>query len=240
MKSERELASILDREKTELINHIHGEYWNNTFKALFKNYTYQYGYFMVPVNLSVGDVSDYCRRNFSELCKKYGISVTETNGPSRTEFILRIFFDRKKKTKADELSIVICNKDITLRIFPYDPLLKQFMLEEYVLVTNIIVKLFDVIFNSEKEKFEALATETKHIEECSKKINSKSIEIARSSIRALYFQNDKSDHASFVQKALYSSFLKNGKVVRIYHKDFFENPEVLTNLFENNFKPITK
>lgn len=172
--------------------------------------------------------------------QKYGISVTETNGPSRTEFILRICFDRKKKTKVDELSIVICNKDITLRIFPYDPLLKQFMLEEYVLVTNIIVKLFDVIFNSEKEKFEALAAETKHIEECSKNINSKSIEIARTSIRALYFQKDKSDHASFVQKALYSSFLKDGKVVRIYHKDFFENPEVLMNLFESNFKPITK
>ena len=117
MKSERELASILDREKTELINHIHGEYWNNTFKALFKNYTYQYGYFMVPVNLSVGDVSEYCRRNFSELSKKYGVSITEINGPSRTEFILRICFDQKKKTKVDELSIVICNKDITLRIF---------------------------------------------------------------------------------------------------------------------------
>ena len=191
MKSERELAAVLDVEKTELRKLIHGAYWKNIFTTLFKSYIYQYGYYLVPPNLSVGDVSEYCRRNFSELCKKYGISVTETNGPSRTEFILRICFDRKKKTKVDELSIVICNKDITLRIFPYNPLLKQFMLEEYVLVTNIIVKLFDVIFNSEKEKFEALAAETKHIEECSKNINSKSIEIARTSIRALYFQKEK-------------------------------------------------
>ena len=47
--------------------------------------------------------------------------------------------------KADELSVVICENDITLRIFPYNPLLKQFMLEEYVLAANIITELFDVV-----------------------------------------------------------------------------------------------
>lgn len=133
--------------------------------------------------------------------------------------------------KVDELSVVICENDITLRIFPYNPLLKQFMLEEYVLATNIITELFDVVFNRERKQFNELAAETAHIEECSKKITSKSIEIARNSIRAIYFQKDKSNHTSFVQKTLYSSFLKDGKIVWILHKDFLKNPGVLIDLF---------
>lgn len=233
MKSERELAAVLDVEKTELRKLIHGAYWKNIFTTLFKSYIYQYGYYLVPANLSVMDVTEYCRKSFSELCKKYGISVTEASGPNRTEFILKIYFDQKNKRIADELSVVICNKDITLRMFPYDPLLKQFMLEEYVLVSNIISELFDVIYNKEREDFDKLAAETMQIENNSKNVTSKSIEIARNSVRALYYQKDKSNHTSFVQKTLYSSFLKDGEVVRIFHKEFLENPDVLIKLFQD-------
>ena len=73
MKSERELAAVLDVEKTELRKLIHGAYWKNIFTTLFKSYIYQYGYYLVPANLSVMDVTEYCRKSFSELCKKYGI-----------------------------------------------------------------------------------------------------------------------------------------------------------------------
>ena len=231
MKSESELARILEREKGELTARIHAAYWNNHFKALFKEHTYQSGYFLVPANLSMKDVAEYCSKLFAELCSKYGLTVTESNGAHRTEFIIKIYFDQKKKMKVDELSVVICENDITLRIFPYNPLLKQFMLEEYVLAANIITELFDVVFNRERKQFDELAAETAHIEACSKKITSKSIEIARNSIRAIYFQKDKSNHTSFVQKTLYSSFLKDGKIVWILHKDFLKDPGVLIDLF---------
>lgn len=237
MKSEREVAWILDQEKSELINRIHSAYWNNLFKSLFKKHTYQYGYFLVPANLIVDDVSEYCRKVFSELCTKYGMKLTESDAPSRTEFKIQIQFGQNKKSKTDELSVVICAKDITLRILPYNPFLKQFMLEEYVLVTNIISELFDVIFNQERDDFDKLLSETKHIEETSKNLTYKSVEIAKNSIRAVYFQKDEGNHTSFVQKSLYSSFLKDGKVIRIFHKDFLENPDVLFDLFK---PPIIK
>ena len=231
MISERELNTILKREKTELINHIHTTYWNDLFKALFKKNTYQFGYFLVPVNLSVQDVAEYFRKIFSELSFKYLITVSETIAPKRTEFKIKISYYQKKKSQVDELSIVICAKDITLRIFPYAPLLKQFMLEEYILVGNLLSELFDDVFNRQKDNFDELVSITKRIEDCSKNVTSKSIEIAKNSIKAIYYQNDKSNHTSFVQKYLYSSFLKDGEVIRIFHKEFLENPIVLTDLF---------
>lgn len=236
MISERELNTILKREKTELINHIHTTYWNDLFKALFKKHTYQFGYFLVPVNLNVQDVTEYFRKILSELSFKYLITVSETIAPKRTEFKIKISYYQKKKSQVDELSIVICTKDISLRIFPYAPLLKQFMLEEYVLVGNILSELFDDVFNRQKDNFDELVSVTKRIEDCSKNVTPKSIEIAKNSIKAIYYQNDKSNHTSFVQKNLYSAFLKDGEVVRIFHKEFLENPFVLTDLFKNQRK----
>ena len=187
MISECELNTILKREKTELINHIHTTYWNDLFKALFKKHTYQFGYFLVPVNLNVQDVTEYFRKFLSELSFKYLITVSETIAPKRTEFKIKISYYQKKKSQVDELLIVICTKDITLRIFSYAPLLKQFMLEEYILVGNLLSELFDDVFNRLKDNFDELVSITKRIEDCSKNVTSKSIEIAKKYYSACEF-----------------------------------------------------
>ncbi len=225
MKSERELASILDREKTELINHIHGEYWNNAFKELFRKHSYQHCFYFVQSSFNQKEVAEYCRKSFSDLCNKFGIEFSEKKVREGIQLNIKIC--------ADEISVLICKTEIQLKMVPYFSLIKEFSFIECDLVITILTELLDEIFIQGKDDFDELLAETKHIEKCSKRITSKSIEIARSSIRALYFQKDKSDHASFVQKALYSSFLKDGKVIRIYHKDFFENPEVLTRELED-------
>lgn len=130
----------------------------------------------------------------------------------------------------EELSVIVCINDITMRILPHSPLLKLFWLEEYRLVENILTGLCDELYNRQKQKFNKLQEEYKKIESSSNGLTTKTIEIAQNSIRTLYEASTQKNR-SLVQRNLYSSMIINGKNVRIYHKDFLDDPKVLMNEF---------
>lgn len=126
--------------------------------------------------------------------------------------------------------MIVCINDITMRILPHSPLLKLFWLEEYRLVENILTGLCDELYNRQKQKFNKLQEEYKKIESSSNGLTTKTIEIAQNSIRTLYEASTQKNR-SLVQRNLYSSMIINGKNVRIYHKDFLDDPKVLMNEF---------
>lgn len=59
----------------------------------------------------------------------------------------------------------------------------------------------------------------------------KTIEIAQNSIKTLY-ESSGEKNRNLVQRNLYSSLLYKGRMIRIFHKDFLENPNVLLKEFE--------
>lgn len=158
------------------------------------------------------------------------MSFTETSHPTRTEFKLRFCYYGNKKKMSDELSVIVCIKDITIRILPHNPLLKLFRLEEYRLVENILTGMCDELYNLQKQKFNKLQEDYKKIESSSKGLTTKTIEIAQNSIRTLY-EASAQKNRSLVQRNLYSAMIINGQNVRIYHKDFLDDPKVLMNEF---------
>ena len=138
-------------------------------------------------------------------------------------------FLEKNRETFDDFSIVIGIRDITLRILPHSPLLKLYWLEEYGCVKNIVKDLCEELYNN--NKLEQLHRDYKRVYDCSENLTQKTVEIAQNTIKGVYEAKQKINR-SLVQKVLYSSMLINGQRVRIYHKDFLENPAVLTELFE--------
>lgn len=230
MMNQKQLAVALEREQRDLFTRMQTEFWQTLFCDLLKKHSFQNDFFLVNANLTNEDVVKHFRKVVSELTAKYDLSFTETSHPTRTEFKLRFCYYGNKKKMSDELSVIVCIKDITIRILPHNPLLKLFWLEEYRLVENILTGMCDELYNLQKQKFNKLQEDYKKIESSSKGLTTKTIEIAQNSIRTLY-EASAQKNRSLVQRNLYSAMIINGKNVRIYHKDFLDDPKVLMNEF---------
>lgn len=228
--NQKQLAVALEREQRDLFTRMQTEFWQTLFCDLLKKHSFQNDFFLVNANLTNEDVVKHFRKVVSELTAKYDLSFTETSHPTRTEFKLRFCYYGNKKKMSDELSVIVCIKDITIRILPHNPLLKFFWLEEYRLVENILTGMCDELYNLQKQKFNKLQEDYKKIESSSKGLTSKTIEIAQNSIRTLY-EASAQKNRSLVQRNLYSAMIINGQNVRIYHKDFLDDPKVLMNEF---------
>lgn len=227
MMNQKQLAAALEREQRELFTRMQTEFWQTLFCDLLKKHSFQNDFFLVSANLTNGDVVEHLRKVVSELSEKYELSFTETSHPTRTEFKLRFCYYGYKKQMFEELSVMVCINDITIRILPHSPLLKLFWLEEYQLVENIIKEMCLQLFENQKEKFQELRENYKEISASAEGLTAKTIEIAQNTIRILYEASDEK-HRNLVQRKLYSSLLYRGRMIRIFHRDFLKDPGILT------------
>ena len=225
MIDEQELQRRLIAEKTELFALVHSEFWHGIIWDLLKKHSLQADFFLVRDNLEMDEVVEDLRNEIGEATKKYGLGFTETEHPYRVELKVR-FHNYGYYQSFDELSVVICKNDITMRMLPHSPMLKLFTLDEFKIVGNIVTDLCNSLFNDKLELFVGLQESYKRVEESIKGLTSKTIEIAQNSIRSVYDATDEK-FKNLVQRNLYSSLRYNGKTIRILHKEFLENPAVL-------------
>ena len=222
------LKVTLEREQTELFGRLQSEFWQGLFCDILKKHTYQNDFYFVEHNLTTEKVVGSLKRVFNDISHTYGLDCEVTSHPYRTELKLKIdYYDyQNKKSTMDELSIIVCQKDITMRILPHNPLLKLFWLEEYVLVENIVKEMCQQLFENQKEKFLELRENYKVISACAEGLTAKTIEIAQNTIRTLYEASGEK-HRNLVQRKLYSSLLYKGRMIRIFHRDFLKDPGIL-------------
>ena len=225
MNNADDLEWTLEREKKELFALLHSEFWHGIIWDLLKEHSLQTDFFLVRENLEMEEVVEYLRNEIGEATKKYGLGFTETTHPYRTELKIR-FHNYGYVQSFDELSVVICKNDITMRMLPNSPMLKLFSLDEFKIVGNIVTDLCNKLFNDKLELFVGLLESYKRIEESTRGLTNKTIEIAQNSIRSVYDATDEK-FKNLVQRDLYSSLRYKGKTIRILHKEFLENPEVL-------------
>ena len=222
------LKVTLEREQTELFGRLQLEFWQGLFCDILKKHTYQNDFYFVEHNLTKEKVVGSLKGVLNDICHTYGLDCEVTSHPYRTELKLKIdYYDyRNRKSTMDELSIIVCQKDITMRILPHKPLLKLFWLEEYVLVENIIKEMCLQLFENQKEKFQELRENYKEISASAEGLTAKTIEIAQNTIRTLYEASGEK-HRNLVQRNLYSSLLYKGRMIRIFHSEFLKDPNVL-------------
>lgn len=225
MKNDEDLHWKLVTEERELFTLVHSEFWHGIIWDLLKKHSLQADFFLVRDNLEMDEVVEYLRNEIGEVCKKYGLGFIETEHPYRVELKVR-FHNYGYVQSFDELSVVICKNDITMRMLPHSPMLKLFTLDEFKIVGNIVTDLCNTLFNDKLELFVGLLEQYKRVEESIKGLTSKTIEIAQNSIRSVYDATDEK-FKNLVQRNLYSSLRYKGKTIRILHKEFLENPAVL-------------
>ena len=226
MLNQKQLAVALEREQTELFSEVQCKFWEALFRDLLRKHSFENDFFLTSSNLTRKDVVTHLGRCISELSQKYELTFTKSAHPTCTEFKLRFSHYGYKEKNFGELSVIVRITDITMRILPYSPLVRQFWLEEYVLVENILKDLCDEVYDAQKQKFNALLEECRRIESLTEGVTMKTVEIAQNSIRALYEASDQ-ENKSLIQKNLYSTMVINERTVRIYHKDFLDAPKVL-------------
>ena len=163
------LKVALEREQTELFGRLQSEFWQGLFCDILKKHTYQNEFYFVESNLTTEKVVEKLNGTIDDLFHIYGLESEMTSHPYRTEIKLKIdYFDyQNKKSTMDELSIIVCQKDITMRILPHNPLLK------------------------------------------------------------LLYEASCAKNRNLVQRNLYSSMLYKGRMIRIFHRDFMNDPSVL-------------
>ena len=229
------LKVALEREQTELFGRLQSEFWQGLFCDILKKHTYQNDFYFVESNLTTEKVVEKLKGTIDDLCHIYGLESEMTSHPYRTEIKLKIdYFDyQNNKATMDELSIIVCQKDITMRILPHNPLLKLFWLEEYQLVENIVKEMCQQLFENQKEKFLELRENYKKISASGEGLTSKTIEIAQNTIKTLY-EASCAKNRNLVQRKLYSSMLYKGRMIRIFHRDFMNDPSVLKKELERS------
>ena len=227
MVYESSVDMILDREKHDLLAMFQREFWDSFILQIIKKHTYQNDFSLVPCNQTRDDIIQHIKKTLSDTCWEYKLDFSMDSKPGRTEFFIGLFKPSEGEKTIGMFSVVVCLSDICLRVLPTHPWLKQFYLEDFILLENVLQDACFELFKKEGEKTNRYHAYIKKINECAEGLNLKSIQIAQNSIKAIY-EASAQKNKSLVQRNLYSTMLIHGKSVHVMHKDFLENPSVLT------------
>ncbi|MCR5188441.1 MAG: hypothetical protein K6C97_05855 [Treponema sp.] len=226
--TKRELSLNLKEETEEIHFQIQAEFWQPYFSRISKRHSYQKDFFLQGDSISSSFVIERFEKLFSDLSLKYKLDYDKSWQKGVFQLRLHLCYFNKKTSISDDFFILINRKDISLRLLERNQLIKHYSLEEYSLAESFIEDFCNELFTNEKNKLLYLKERYKEVRSYSKGLNPKTIEIAQNSIKTIYETNVKSNR-SLLQKSLYSSFLYKGKVVRIFHSRFMENPSILIN-----------
>lgn len=226
INTENLLKSMFQCEQAELFSKAQTEFWRDMLWEVLKDYTFRSDFYLVRQDFEYREVVEYLKNLISDACQKYGLGYFVTESSYRAEVKMRFHNYGILKTMYDELSIVICKDVITMRMLPHSPLIKVYPLEDYQLVGKLAQLLCEKIFVEKLEDFVAYLETFKKIEDCSKGMNFKSVEIAKTSIKTIYEASDEK-FKNITQKNLYSSMFFKGKRFQILHRDFLADPNVL-------------
>ena len=226
MMNAKQLAQAIKAEQTDLYSKIQTEYWQALFRDILKEHTFQADFFLVRQDVDFTEVVLYLQNLIKDECRKFKLELGEANRPNRTELKVRLHNYGILKTMYDELSIVICKEDITMRMLPHSPLIKMYSLDDYQLVGKVFQSLCEKVFGDKLEDYVAYLENLRRVEKSGKKLTFKTIEIAKNSIKTIYQATDEK-FKSIKQWNIYSSMVYKGKTVSVLHSDFLENPGVL-------------
>jgi len=226
MMNAKQLAQAIKAEQTDLYSKIQTEFWQALFRDILKEHTFQADFFLVRRDVDFTEVVLYLQNLIKDECQKFKLELGESNRTNRTELKVRLHNYGILKTMYDELSIVICKEDITMRMLPHSPLIKMYSLDDYQLVGKVFQSLCEKVFGDKLEDYVAYLENLRRVEKSGKKLTFKTIEIAKNSIKTIYQATDEK-FKSIKQWNIYSSMVYKGKTVSVLHSDFLENPGVL-------------
>ena len=235
MKYEEDFVWAVREELKNISNRMWNDFWKNFFCDVIKGHSFVTECCCFEIDKKmIHFIIDYLMDIINDLAHIYGINVTTDNQWDEAH----VHLDFCTSLKFDTLIIHIMYDTITLTKPIRESICYNFILSDYKMVGQI---LKDYCYKLYKEKIaegKKLEEDYKEIEKQAQGLTYKTIEIAKNSILTLYYKLN-NDDIELVQENLYSYFFYKEKNIRIFHKDFMDNPSILINEL-NSLSSITK
>ncbi len=230
-------TTVFKLEKIWLLNHAQKElwkcdFWRSTFSKVSNRHSLQKEYYLLGKTPTPQEVDLYLYKVIKRLRNKYELSCSRSTLKDFVELNLGLSYlsSRLRKRQiinASEIEVYIDEDQITVGLLPYSNMAVKFHIDEYLVVENLLNDLCAELFASPAKEIQDFQSFRKRIQTEDKALNQKSIEIARASIKSLFEKFPEADKKLF-SGYLFSNLTINGKSEVILHKDFLENPQLLT------------
>lgn len=230
------LDYMLRRERSLLLEQAQAELWNNEFwlydfMEVSRRHNYLEEFYLVGKEPDVHDAEVYLHRLLKKFSSFYGISCTRFTQKKKIQFYLGFCaFGKSSKKKyplRNEIIVSVNRSGLSIRILAGHCLWgKSYYLYEYQIVGNVISDYIEKVLSENRECFDKFKKYREKLEQDSKEVSVKSLEIASSSIKCLY-ETSTENYKEIKQGYLYSVLYISGKESCIYHKDFLDEPNVL-------------
>ena len=235
-------ATVFKLEKIWLLNRAQKDlwkydFWRSTFSNVSNRHSLQKEYYLLGKTPTPQDVDLYLYKVIKRLRNKYELACSRStlNGFVELNLGLSYLSSRIRKRQiinASEIEVYIDEDQITVGLLPYNTMAGKYYLDEYLVVENLLNDLCAELFASPAKEIQDFQSFRKRIQTEDKALNQKSIEIAKSSIKSLFEKFPEEDKKLF-SGYLFSNLTINGKSEVILHKDFLENPQILTSKIQN-------
>ncbi len=224
-----EKARLLDQAQKKLWK---ADFWRPSFFRVINRHSYQKEFYLLGRTPTPQEVEFYLYKVFKKLLSKYEIACRRTTAKGFVRLDLGVSYvnwnSRKRHViNASEIEVHIDDDQIILALLPYNNMVVKYYLDEYLIVENIINDLCAEFFASPSKEVLNFQNYRKRMLLEEKSLSQKSIEIARTSINSLYEAYTEEDKHIF-SGYLFSILKIHGKSEVILHKDFLENPQILT------------
>ncbi|MBO4318988.1 MAG: hypothetical protein J5857_00785 [Treponema sp.] len=232
MVNQFEQTKVLISEMKTLFELKEKKFWDELFSEVKRKHTVQSDFCLVRKDIKAEDVEEYFMDVTSRLCEKYDLSSRESfmNNFYHAKYY-HISFELDENLIFYEFSTCVTPDTIKLDLLPMKLNVMTLPLEDYVLGGNILSEICNLLFSPEEKRINRLMEEWNKIMSLSENLTIKTIEIAQNSIRTIY-ESSRETSLHIVQKNLFTDLEINKRITRIYHKDFLENPRVLTDLLK--------
>lgn len=202
-------------EKQELLDISHRIFWNSVFMDAYKILDTRKNKSLIFKNEVLEELGNFLK----DLCKKFALVMEVRNYHNRTEFVLSISrLDYLNYPDELVISVGMASIEIEMRSGLF---IACFSFEAFEQIEDMISSVCSDLY--EKGRLSDLLYEHSRIEESCIGITFKSVEIVRNTLRAIY-ESSQQKTKNMEHKILYTSAFINGKLVRILHKEFMENP----------------
>ena len=240
-----EMPEMIRIEKTDILKKAQNELWRSKFweKSFFdvvNRHCYQSDYYLLKQPLTFNDVDAHLWKTIKKLGAKYKIPCKRETSKYEILFELGLSFagepsKRKRALLESEIYVKLNRKGISFYLLPYSHLAKGFILFDYQVVENILTDFCNENFSNPAKEFIDFLEYKKKLNEDIESLSVRSIDIAKSSIKSLYEASNQINK-KIAQGYLFSEMIINKKEVRIMHKEFLDNPQILIQKLQKKAK----
>ena len=231
------MTAMMKREKKWLLEQVQKElwkcdFWKPAFYKVLNRHSYQDEFYLLGSEPTPQFVDKYLHKVLKRLQGKYEVACRRVTARDFVELNLGISHvsthTRKRQlTTLSELDVYVDDSQITVSLLPYSALVGIYYLDEYLIAEKVINELCEELFSTKEKQISDFQKYRKKLDTDQKSLNLKAIEIARSSIYSLYKKSSE-ESDNILQGYLFTALGIDGKGECILHKDFLENPQILT------------